>query len=543
MTFEIQERDMLARIGRIETKSGMLETPVLLPVVNPAIQPILPRAMYEEFGCSALMTNAYIIKKRSEARAKKVGIHRFLDFDGVVMTDSGAYQILVYGDVETTNREIIEFQEQIDADIATMLDVPTGWGISEQYARHSVQETLERAKELYKTKSRNDILWVGPVQGGVRLRLVADSAKEMSKLPFQVHALGSPTPVMEQYFFDTLVDMIMTAKMHLPLERPLHLFGAGHPFMFSLAVALGCDLFDSAAYAIYARNSRYMTETGTVRLSEIEYFPCSCAVCAKKEPVTVREMSKKKQEEFFARHNLHVSFTEIKRIKQAIVEGRLWEYLQMKSHAHPALLRALRRLGKYSNYIEAFSAVSKKSGLFFYGSADLTRPEVVRHSRRLLERFNTPRDAEILVLLPQTRTKPFHESREQSRVFEEFERKLGDRKRLVHVCTYAAPFGVVPAELDEVYPLSQYEAVSPFDTETIDYVAEQIRRYLTAKHYSKVIILVDVENWKRKLTSTCKHVCKEKKAQLTILKPRKLWSKSTLTSLIDSVNRALGEKA
>jgi 7-cyano-7-deazaguanine tRNA-ribosyltransferase len=58
---------------------------------------------------------------------------------------------------------------------------------------------------------------------------------------------------MEQYLFDILVDMIIAAKMNLPPERPLHLFGAGHPFMFALAVALGCDLFDSAAYAIYAR--------------------------------------------------------------------------------------------------------------------------------------------------------------------------------------------------------------------------------------------------------------------------------------------------
>ena len=82
----------------------------------------------------------------------------------------------------------------------------------------------------------------------------------------------------------SLADMILTAKKGLPLERPLHLFGAGHPSMFALAVALGCDLFDSAAYALYARENRYMTENGTWRLNDLDYFPCSCPRCSMETP-------------------------------------------------------------------------------------------------------------------------------------------------------------------------------------------------------------------------------------------------------------------
>ena len=542
MSFEIQERDLLARIGRLETKSGSVETPILLPVVNPRIQPISPKVMRKEFGCSALMTNAYIIKKHSETEAAKIGIHRLLDFNGTVMTDSGAYQILVYGDVATTNREIILFQEQIDTDIATMLDVPTGWGVSEQYAEHTVEETLNRARELTKVKSRDDILWTGPVQGGVHLNLVAKSAKAMSKLPFQVHALGSPTPVMEQYFFDTLVDMIMAAKQNLPPDRALHLFGAGHPFMFSLAVALGCDLFDSAAYALYARQDRYMTETGTVRLKKLEYFPCSCPSCNRTGPADMKEMPKPKRQEFLAHHNLHVSLAELKRIKQAIVEGRLWEHLEIRAHGHPALFRALKRIGKYADYLEGRSPVSKKSGLFFYGSVDLARPEVVRYSRRLLERYAPPERSETLLLLPQTRTKPFHESREHGRVYKEIERKLGNKKSLIHVCTYAAPFGVVPMELDEVYPLSQHEVASPNDLETILYVGEQMQRYIEATHYNKIVLLQDVQNWDNKLVSVCKRVCKEKKIQLTIIRSAMPWNKPTMSDLIASIQQVTGEQ-
>jgi len=513
----------------------------LLPVVNPKIQPISPKAMREEFGCSAIMTNAYIIKKHSVSRAARNGVHRLLDFNGVVMTDSGAYQILVYGGVGTTNREIIQFQEQIDTDIATMLDVPTGWGISEQYARHTVEETLKRARELTKIKSRDDILWIGPVQGGTYHKLVAKSAKAMGKLPFQVHALGSPTPVMEQYLFDTLVDMIMTAKQNLPPDRALHLFGAGHPFMFSLAVALGCDLFDSAAYALFARQDRYMTETGTVRLKKLEYFPCTCPVCSKTEPTNVRELPKPKRQEFLARHNLYVSLTEIKRIKQVIVEGRLWEHLEIKSHGHPALFRALKRIGKYADYLEAHSPVSKKSGLFFFGSADLARPEVVRYNRRLLERYVPPEHSEILVLLPQTRTKPFHESREHSRIYKEIERKLGDKKRMIHVCTFAAPFGVIPMEIDEVYPLSQHEVASPADLETIMYVGKQMQRCIEAAHYNKVVLLHDAQNWNDTIVSMCNKICKEKKIQSIVVRSATPWNKPTLNELIDSIQQATGE--
>ncbi|MFQ5999472.1 MAG: tRNA guanosine(15) transglycosylase TgtA, partial [Candidatus Bathyarchaeia archaeon] len=407
MSFEIRDRDLLARIGRLETKGGVIETPLLLPVINPTVQPVLPKTLQKEFDCKALIANAYIVKKHFKDEAVQKGIHGFLDFTGVVMTDSGAYQILVYGDVGVSPEEIVHYQEEINTDIATILDVPTGWGASKNYARETVNETLTRARKLKETKTRDDIAWVGPVQGGQHLDLVARSAREMGKLPFQIYALGSPTRVMEQYLFDILVDMIVTAKMNLPQERPLHLFGAGHPFMFALAVALGCDLFDSAAYAIYAREDRYMTEYGTTKLDELEYFPCSCPVCIRNDPQSVRAMPKIERQEMLAKHNLHASFSELKRIKQAIMEGRLWEHLELRAYGHPALLQALKKLEKYSEYLEKHSPVTKKSGLFFFSSVGLARPEVVRHRIRLFERYSPPRKAKVLVLLPQTRMKPF----------------------------------------------------------------------------------------------------------------------------------------
>ncbi len=542
MAFEIKHRDLLAKIGRLETKSGVVETPILLPVVNPAIQSISPKVMREEFGCTALMTNAYIIKKRSESKAAEIGIHRLLDFHGVVMTDSGAYQLLIYGDVPITNKDIVRFQETIGTDIGVILDVPTGWGVSQQYAKHTVEETLKRAKELAKIKTRNDILWAGPVQGGAYLELVAESAKRMGMLPFQIHALGSPTPVMEQYLFSTLADMIMAAKQNLPPDRPLHLFGAGHPFMFALAIALGCDMFDSAAYALYARQDRYMTNTRTLRLKEIEYFPCSCALCTRADPADVRDMDKPKRQEFLARHNLYVSMTEIKRVKQAIVEGRLWEHLKTQSLGHPALFSALKRLRKYTEYMETQSPVSKSSGLFFYDAVDLARPEVLRHAKRLEDRYFPSKNAKVLLLLPQTRTKPFHKSREHARIMKGIEQRYKNKKSMVHVCTYTAPFGVVPVELEEIYPLSQYEIALPLDYETIEHVAEQVGNYIRRSRYTKIILLSDSENWGTAIASTVRSVCKNKKTAVKVLNPTNPWDRSAVNALSNAVQKAVDEQ-
>jgi len=513
MSFEVREKDLLARIGRLKTKSGTVETPLLFPVVNPNIQPIPPKRIETEFCLDALITNAYILKKRFQNQPIQQGLHKFLDFNGAIMTDSGAYQILVYGDVEVSPEEIVAYQEKINTDIATILDWPTGWNVTKTHAEKTVKETIKRAKQLFKIKTRDDILWVGPVQGGKHLDLVAKSAREMGKLPFQIHALGSPTEVMERYRFDVLVDMVMAAKMNLPPDRPLHLFGAGHPFMFALAVALGCDFFDSAAYAIYARQDRYMTENGTHRLNELAYFPCTCPKCTKTTPKQALELEENERQTFLAEHNLYVCTAELKRIKQVIKDGRLWEHLEMRAHAHPSLLQALKKLKKYEEFIEKHSPTVKPSGLFFFNSVGLARPEIVRHRRKLAERYTPPKNAKTLLLVPQTRMKPFHKSQE----FKQIEKKLGEHLRGMHVCFYAAPFGVIPIELDEVYPLSQHEAVTPLDKETVDYVANQVAEYIKRTNYKTIMLINDPENWNKTILNTCKKTCRQKHTTLQSL--------------------------
>ncbi|TSA42754.1 tRNA-guanine transglycosylase, partial [archaeon] len=177
MSFEINRRDVLGRIGILETKSGKLETPALFPVVNPLAQEIPPHVMFERFGCKALITNAYLISRRA-GNTGVTNIHDFLDFPGIIATDSGAYQILRYGEVEISPLEVIRYQESIQTDIGVILDLPTGSKASKARATETVRETVRRADEAKKAITRRDIAWVGPIQGGTFPDLVAHSARE-----------------------------------------------------------------------------------------------------------------------------------------------------------------------------------------------------------------------------------------------------------------------------------------------------------------------------------------------------------------------------
>ena len=519
-----------------------METPLLFPVINPSIQPIPPRRLKEVFCVQAVITNSYIIKKRYDNKPVELGLHKFLDFDGAVMTDSGAYQILVYGDIDVSQKEIVAYQEGIGSDIATILDIPTGWKVTKEQAEKTVAETLRRAKTFFKEKTRDDILWVGPIQGGRHLDLVASSAVEMSKLPFQIHALGSPTEIMENYRYDVLADMILTAKKGIPVDRPLHLFGAGHPSMFALAVSLGCDLFDSAAYALYARENRYMTENGTWRLNELDYFPCSCPKCSSTTPRSLGQLIPKEREVFLAEHNLHVCLAELRRIKQAIRDGRLWEHTEMRLHAHPALLSALKRIRNRADFLENFSPTIKSSGFFYFDSVGLVRPEITHFNKRLTERYSKPKSVKVLFLVPQTRNKPFHKAPEFKKIRQLF-RKLGETlSSQVHVCVYCAPFGVVPLELDEIYPLSQHEATIPLDDETLDFVAKQVAEYITRSNYQSVTILKDFKNWREVVNVATKQACKTKQLPFASVNANVEGSKKILMRLENILRKQLSEK-
>jgi len=105
--------------------------------------------------------------------------------------------------------------------------------------------------------------------------LRARCAEEMGKIDCDIHPVGGVVPLMENQRYDELVRCIVSSKMHLPLSRPIHLFGAGHPMVFPLAIALGVDMMDSSSYAKYARDERFIFPWGTKKLQDMEEIPCN----------------------------------------------------------------------------------------------------------------------------------------------------------------------------------------------------------------------------------------------------------------------------
>ncbi len=539
--FEVKEHDVCGRLGLLRIGRRKLTTPLLLPVVNPKFQPIPPKEMRTEFGIQAIFTNAYIIYKDPALReiALERGLHDMLNFKGVIATDSGAYQGYVYGRLEVEPAEIESFQEEIGADMAVILDVPVSLTAPRKEAEQRVADTIRRARENVARRKRVDLLWLGPIHGARHTDLVKQSAIEMSRLDFPILALGSVVEALTQYRFDLHVDIMMAAKRHVPPDRPLHIFGVGHPMFFAIPVALGYDMFDSSSYALFARDGRYITSWGTIDLERLSYFPCSCKVCTKYTPEELRELPQHEREELLARHNLSVCAAEVERIRQAIAEGRLWELVELRAHSHPSLLDALRRMQKYAAFLERYSPVTKARGMFYFGSTGLARPEIVRHAIKMRENYARPRGLDFLLLLPQTVDKPFHKSKRFKRLRKQLEEKLGRfLLEKLHICFYAAPFGIVPAELDETYPLSQFE-MSGLDYETLSHVARQVKDYLQKQDYRAIILHEHRKTWGESILSACRMVCEERGTPFYPSGTLDAWSAESIEVLIATIEEAL----
>ena len=132
----------------------------------------------------------------------------------------------------------------------------------------------------------------------------------------------------------------MAARAAVPADRPIHMFGCGHPMLFPMAIALGADLFDSAAYALFARDDRLLSPEGTIKLEGLNEWPVSSAALFGRTPEEVRALDKDERSVLLAHHNLEVTQTELARCREAVREGRIWQLAERRSHANPQLREA-----------------------------------------------------------------------------------------------------------------------------------------------------------------------------------------------------------
>ena len=446
--FEILKTDLAGRIGTIQTNHGKIETPAYVPVIHPVKQTI-PSKKILELGFDLVITNAYITKNNYGDEAIKKGIHKIINFDHAIMTDSGGYQVLEYGDVKVLPPEMANFEKGILTDFAIPLDKPTGFGLPLKKAESYVKQTLKVSKETLDNSKNNGQIWIGPIQGGEHFDLVAKSTKGLVDMGFQMLALGSPVEFMESYEYRLLAQMIVAAKKNMPQSIPLHLFGAGHPLTIPFAIALGCDTFDSASYMLYAKQQRYITEDGTRYLSDITVFPCNCEVCSKYTPNELRQLESTEKINQVAIHNLHAIKLEVDKVKQTIYEGRLWEYVMKKARSHPKLFEMIEVMTNNSEFLSASTPKFKERAIFLFSKEDQFRPEV-QSFHNMVRKFKSKKKK--VVITKESNTKPGYLSHQYlglKRKFKDFDS--------VQVCQYNPQLGLIPIEISDIFPAAHHE--------------------------------------------------------------------------------------
>ena len=352
-------KEGLARIGKFSTPHGDIETPTVMPVINPNLN-FLTKEELKSIGVQAVITNSYIIKRTAslEQEALKSGVHKLINFDGPIMTDSGTFQSYVYGDIEYNNREIVEFQKNIGSDIITILDIFTKPQDSYEQAKAAVYETYRRLKEV----NTEDSIIAGPIQGSVYPDLRIESAKMMSEAAYL--PIGGVVPLLESYRYSDLVNIIINSKINSDFSKPVHLFGGGHPMFFAFSVLLGVDIFDSASYIKYAKDNRVLYTEGTRNLKEIRDFPEWSPLFNQYSPAELIKADEKTRLKLLSLHNLKAIFNEITEIKERIYENTLYQYVEEKSMAHPALYSAY--LEMINHNLKPYWNISLKSPLYFF---------------------------------------------------------------------------------------------------------------------------------------------------------------------------------
>lgn len=450
--FEIIDKDDAARMGLLHTSHGAIQTPTMFPVINPSKQ-VIPLDRLRQAGFHHFITNAYLIRNNYGDVAAETGIHGLFNWDGPIMTDSGAYQLMQYGYIDVDPDEIISYQVRLGTDIGVILDLPTSIGTPKDVVSIEVEETMRRARrallQLEDEDPNHKMLRVGPLQGGTYLDLLARSSRVMGRLDFDLYAIGSPTTLLEEYELDGIAKMIITAKLNVPAGKPIHLFGAGHPLIMPLAVLLGVDLFDSASYVLFARDGRLIMRDRTVRLDELDddYVLHSCGEC-ERSVGEVRELPKDEQERLLALHNLYTIAEELQEIRQRIREGSLWDYVEGKARQNIKLYKAYRliRSWGFRKLIAKLGSETKANTheLAIFDAVDAGRPEVILFKEKA-RRMGTGERAIIIVGYDE---KPIIRS-PLAPLLERIAR-CG-----VRVYVYDGALGAVPLELSDVYPVPQ----------------------------------------------------------------------------------------
>jgi len=495
--WEITEIDALGRIGKITVNNKEMVTPNLFPVIHP-YRNILDISDLKKIGAQSLFTNAYIIYQNPQLRdmVLEKGIHKYLNFDGIIATDSGAFQKYMYNNTDIEiNAEVIEkFQEEIGSDFPVILDVPVQPDDDYETAKEKVFLSIQRAKDNIIRRTKDTCYWFGPIHGAKYFDLLKISTAEMATLDFSIYAIGGLVKSLLNYRFDLVIKILLNVKKNIIWNKPIHMFGLGLPQFFSLAVACGCDLMDSAAYILFAKENRYFTlSTGTRKLEELEEFPCHCPICCEYKPKEVINFEDELRTELLAKHNLYISFSELRTVRQAIKEGNLWELVEQRVRNHPNLVNALNLVKSNLPFFEEYEKTYKSHGRLYASPESLNRPLLHRYDFKLRNNYRVPQEARFLILLPELDVKGY-KSPSIKRWIEEIDNNTIIPRNLLHVAFISDFFGIIPLELSFSFPMGQCELIDALEDNNELYrnIKQKLETFfkLYGQHYSQCSVLI-----------------------------------------------------
>ena len=364
--FELLARDGKARRGRIATGHGTVETPAFMPVGTAGTVKAMPPDMVRAAGAEIVLGNTYhlMLRPGAERVARLGGLHKFMNWPGPILTDSGGYQVMSLASLRKlgengvafqshidgqkhllTPERAIEIQHLLDSTITMCLDECTPFPATAEEARLSMELSMRwalRCRQAFKERPGYGLF--GIVQGGVHRELRAASAEALKGIGFDGYAIGG-LAVGEGT--ETMLATIEATEPHLPAARPRYLMGVGRPDEIVESVRRGIDMFDCVMPTRSGRTAKAFTRTGELNLRNARHAEdpapidprCGCPACDGFSRAYLHHLIKAKEmlgPMLLTWHNVRYYQDLMADLRQAIAEHRLDAFAAEFYAARPA---------------------------------------------------------------------------------------------------------------------------------------------------------------------------------------------------------------
>lgn len=345
-----------ARLGRLHTPHGVIETPIFMPVGTQATVKAMTPEELKDIGSQIILSNTYHLYMRPghDLIERAGGLHKFMNWDKPILTDSGGFQVFSLGPLGKIKEEGVEFRSHLDgskhflspekateiqnalgSDIIMAFDECAPYPADRQYVKNSLERTtrwLERCKAAHKYPERQALF--GIVQGGMYKDLRKQSAREITAIDLPGYAIGGLSVGEPKEMMYEVLDYTVPL---LPEDKPRYLMGVGSPDDLLEGVLRGIDMFDCVLPTRIARNGTAMTSQGKVVVRNASYAEdftsldpeCDCYTCRNYTKAYLRHLIKCNEilgARLLTIHNLHFLLKLMENVREAIREDRLLDY-------------------------------------------------------------------------------------------------------------------------------------------------------------------------------------------------------------------------